>query len=69
MEVLDFTDGRDEGAGTVRRLPCVVRTWCVLERDHGGVCVEKPQGVNEELPDWDKRTRNPSGWTDRKRHR
>jgi len=69
VEILDFTDGRDEGDGIARRAPCVVRTWCVLELGHAGSCVEAPRETNTERQDWDKRTPDPRGWSDRKRHR
>lgn len=35
---------RDDGADRhTRRHPCIRRTWCVLELDHDGFCVELPR--------------------------
>lgn len=72
MVVLDFTNGRDDGASSPRPgrvVPCSKRVWCVLEHDHSGPCVEALRIPNHEIPDWDKRTRDPIGWRERKRHR
>lgn len=69
MIVLDFTNGRDDGASIVRVALCTLRVWCVLEHGHDGPCAEVPVVRSSELPDWDKRTRDPSGWAERKRHR
>lgn len=69
MFVLDFTDGRDDGAGIVRIRLCPKRVWCYLEDGHDGPCEEVPRVESNERPDWDKRTRDPIGWAERKRHR
>ena len=34
-------EGEDKGADRdTRRRPCIRRTWCINELDHGGDCVE-----------------------------
>lgn len=41
-------NNRDDGADRhARRRPCIKRTWCVLEFDHDGVCVELPRAPIE----------------------
>lgn len=48
---------------------CTERPWCRLEAGHEGECVEPAKNTENELPDWDKKTHDPRGWANRKRHR